>query len=83
MLTFQAIYQNGVLRPRVKLNLPDNAVVQVQVTPALPADADSRSLFGAFPELAALTDSDFEWAERAWEHSAEKQSRLLDGLSAT
>ncbi len=81
MLTFQATYQNGVLRPRVKLDLPDNTVVQVHVTPAAPTDVNSGSLFGAFPELTALTDSDFDWAERTWEHSTEKQSRLLDGLS--
>lgn len=81
MLTFQATYQNGVLRPRIKLNLPDNSVVQVQVTSAAPADTVNASLFGAFPELAALTDSDFDWAERTWEHSTEKQSRTLDGLS--
>ena len=81
MLTFQATYQNGVLRPRVKLDLPDNTVVQVHVMPATPTDANSGSLFGAFPELTALTGSDFDWAERTWEHSTEKQSRLLDGLS--
>lgn len=80
MITFQAAYQNGVLRPRVKLDLPDNTVVQVQVDPGPATDA-GRTLFGAFPELAALADSDFAWAARAWEHGAEKQSRLLDGLS--
>lgn len=82
MITFQATYQNGVLRPRVKLDLPDNTVVQVQIDTAPVADT-GRTLFGAFPELAALADSDFDWAARAWEHSTEKQSRFLDGLSDT
>ena len=31
MFTFQAVYRKGVLKPRQKLNLPENAVVQVQV----------------------------------------------------
>jgi predicted DNA-binding antitoxin AbrB/MazE fold protein len=82
MIKFQATYQNGILRPRVKLDLPDNSVVQVQVMAVQSTDVTtSGSLFGAFPELAALTDSDFAWAERTWEHSVEKQSRILDELN--
>jgi len=38
------------------------------------------TVFGAFPELATLTEEDFEWAKRLWEHGLAKQSRILDGL---
>ena len=77
-----AVYRNGVLQPQTKLDLPENTVVQVQVTPFLPASAPSGSLFGAFPELAALTDDAFAWAKRLWEHGLEKQSRILDDLAS-
>ena len=79
--TIQAIYQSGVLQPKGKLNLPDNTPVQLQVTPLPITDAPTSSLFGAFPELVALTGDDLAWAKRLWEHGVEKQSRLLDGLA--
>ena len=69
-----------VLQPGSKLDLPDNTPVQVQVTPLPVGSASSRSLFGAFPELAVLTANEFAWAKRLWEHGLEKQARLLDGL---
>jgi len=43
-ITVQAVYRDGVLQPRTKLDLPENTPVQVQVTP-LPAGKES--LFGA------------------------------------
>ncbi len=79
-ITVKATYRDGVLKPHVKLDLPDNMPVQVQITP-LPVDAPAPdSLFGAFPELAGITDDDLAWARRLWEHGIEKQSRILDGL---
>ena len=80
VITVQAIYTDGVLKPQVALDLPDNTFVQVQVTPLPAAATTPGSLFGAFPELSALTDDDLAWARRLWEHSIEKQSRILDGL---
>ena len=80
-ITVPAVYRGGVLQPQVKLDLPDNTPVQVQVT-SLPADqVPAGSLFGMFPELAALNSDDLAWAKRLWEHSIEKQSRLLDRLA--
>ena len=67
-VTVQAIYQAGVLRPRRKLDLPDNTLVQVQVTPLPAAESALGSLFGAFPELAFLTDDDVDGSKRLWEH---------------
>jgi len=77
-ITMQATYQDGVLKPRAKLDLPENAVVEVQITPLRSAHDAPGSLFGAFPELAALTGEDLAWAGRMWDHSVEKQSRMLD-----
>ena len=54
--------------------------ITVQVTPLPTTDAAPGSLFGAFPELAVLSDDDVAWAKRLWEHGLEKQSRILDGL---
>ena len=79
--TVQAIYQDGVLQPKVKLNLPNNTPVQVQVTPLPAGPASAHSLFGLFPDLATLGDDDFAWARRLWEHSLEQQSSRLDGLA--
>ena len=79
-ITVQATYADGVLKPQVKLDLPDNTTVQVQITPLAAADVATDSLFGAFPGLAALSDDDVAWARRLWDHGAEKQSRILDSL---
>jgi len=80
-ITVQAVYRGGVLQPQDELDLPDNTPVQVQVTPLPASRAATGSLFGAFPELAALTGDEFAWAKRLWEHGLEKQSRLLDELT--
>lgn len=37
------------------------------------------SLFGAFPELAAITDEDLAWVKQQWNQSLEKQMRIIDG----
>lgn len=80
-INVRAIYSGGVLKPLDPLPISDNQTVSLQVT-TLPADqVSSGTLFGAFPELATLTDIDFAWARRLWEHSVENQSHLLDELS--
>jgi hypothetical protein len=58
--------------------LPENSTVELEITlvPQMPGTAES--LFGAFPELSTLTDDDFAWARRLWEHGFERESRLLD-----
>lgn len=80
-ITVDAIYRNGRLEPQVRLNLPDNTPVQLQVTLLPGSGAASGSLFGSFPELATLADGAFAWAKRLWEHGLDKQSRILDGLA--
>jgi prevent-host-death family protein len=37
----------------------------------------SASLFGAFPELGVLDDSDFEQAKQVWRESINKQHHML------
>ena len=59
----EAIYHKGVLKPKVKLDLPEDALVQVQVTPVHTEPSVTPSLFGAFPELATLIEEDFRWAK--------------------
>lgn len=80
-ITVQATYRNGVLLPDHLLDLPNNASLQLQVTVLPIAEKSARSLFGAFPELAGLTDDDFDWAKRLWSHGLEKEARSLDGLA--
>jgi predicted DNA-binding antitoxin AbrB/MazE fold protein len=78
-MTIQAIYKDGVLKPLEPLNLAENQTVSLEVL-FIEAENQSReSLFGKFPELAQLTDDDFAWAKRLWEHGLEKQLRILDG----
>lgn len=77
-ITIQAIYRKGTLQPKGKLNLPDETLVELQVTPLATEKTPATSLFGAFPELATFTTDDFAWAKRTWEHSLAKQSRLQD-----
>ena len=77
-ITVQALYQDGVLKPKQKIDLPEETLVQVQVTPVEVVGTPSGSLFGAFPELAKITDDDILWVKRLWEHGLEKQFRISD-----
>ncbi len=75
--TVQAVFRKGVLRPKTKLNLPEDSVVEVQVKAAGQTSGTKASLFGAFPELSAITDDDVLGAKGLWEKSLKKQARLL------
>jgi hypothetical protein len=35
------------------------------------------SLFGAFPELAAITEEDLAWVKEQWNQRLERQLRIL------
>jgi len=56
-VTVQAVYRSGVLQPTTRLDLPEEALVEVQVTPMKAAPVSVGSLFGAFPELKAIIDA--------------------------
>lgn len=77
MFTVQAVYKNGVFKPKTKLNLPENSVVEVDIRMEKRRDGVRSTLFGAFPELAAITDDDVSAAKGLWEKSLRKQARLL------
>ena len=91
--TIQAVYQGGVLQPKVKLNLPDNTPVQVQVTPLPINNAPTSSLFGAFPKLACtefgslagiwadLSDDDVAHAQQTIAKSRQRSSRKVKQLT--
>lgn len=48
-----AIYENGVLRPSTRLELPEGAEVAILLTPS-PQPADSRPLSEVLAQIAAL-----------------------------
>lgn len=77
-ITVQAIYRKGRLEPKVKLNLPENTTVEIQLTPLTEPQKHTNSLFGLFPELTDLTNDDFMQAKSLWDSSLNKQSHFLD-----
>jgi predicted DNA-binding antitoxin AbrB/MazE fold protein len=79
-ITVQAVYHKGTLRLKKKLDLPEDALVQVDVTPLETTLIPTGSLFGAFPELKAITDEHLAWGKKQWDDGLEKQQRILDGL---
>lgn len=76
-ITVQAVYEKGVLKPKRKLNLPEHSVVEIRVKTAKQRRPSKRSLFGAFPELVAITDADIRNIKKQWNKSLDKQSRML------
>ena len=78
IISVEAVVSNGMLKPTTKLDLPEGARVHAELTLESSANETSSPLFGTFPELAALTDSDFEAAKQMWERSLEKQARAVD-----
>ncbi|MBV7337674.1 antitoxin family protein [Chloroflexi bacterium TSY] len=55
-LTITATYSDGVLVPQGVLDLPENALVQIEITSVEQKKSKRKSLFGAFPELAVLVN---------------------------
>jgi hypothetical protein len=78
--TIRATYRGGVLQPETELVLPENTTVELEITPLPQTPGPVEPLFGAFPALAELTDDDFAWARRLWEHGFQRELRLLDEL---
>lgn len=77
-VTVEAIYQSGVIKPLTPLDLRENERIKIQIErEPLPKARPAASLRGAFPELAAISDEDIEWAKGLWERGVEKQARIL------
>ena len=91
--TVQAVYQGGVLHPKIKLDLPDNTPVQVQVTPLPVSDTPTASLFGMSPDLAHtsfgslagiwanLSDGDLAQAQQAIDDMRQRSSGKAQRLA--
>lgn len=75
-LTIEATYLNGVLVPISNLDLPENITYQVQIVSAVEEKTKRKSLFGAFPELAALTDA-LDDTKQIWNDSLDKQLSII------
>jgi len=72
-ITVQAVYRNGVLRPKKKLNLPENSLVELKVKKAkAPKQVAFHSLIGMWEHLP---DSEMQDLETALLR-ARKQSKL-------
>jgi predicted DNA-binding antitoxin AbrB/MazE fold protein len=54
--TFEAIYENGVLRPVDQLSLPDQSRVTVTISDATPFEGDASAYFSSEEWEAALRD---------------------------
>jgi hypothetical protein len=76
-MTIRAIYNKGVLKP---LALAENQTVELEVTILASPTLPMTSLFGVFPQLAALAPADLLWAKQQLSRTIEKQSNLLDAL---
>ena len=57
--TVQAVYKNGVFKPKKKLDLPENSVVEVQVK-LDKTQAGFGSLFGIWSHLSDAEVDDLE-----------------------
>ena len=75
MLTFQAVYRKGVLKPQQKLNLPENAVVQLQVMSPIPANSDKAVT--TFDSLAGI------WGHVSVDEVEQMEKQLLAARQKT
>lgn len=62
-ITVQAVYREGVLRPRKKLNLPENSLMELRVKKAkAPKHVAFHSLIGIWEHLRDSEMQDLETA---------------------
>ena len=81
-MVIDAVHQQGIFRPISPVSLPENARVKVLVqSPETTVSTETKqaTLFGAFPELAAITGDDIAWVKSLWQQSLDKQLRILQG----
>jgi hypothetical protein len=79
-ISLSAIYRNGRLELSEPLDLPDGTEVLVQVTLLDLATPNPSFAFGAFPELADITDEELEDVKKVWDRMVERQIRIITGL---
>lgn len=76
--TVEAIYEDGVIKPLGKLDLPERARLRLKITPLSETPLSLRDLWQGARDLS---DEDFQAAERLWEEGAEEAFRSLKGAS--
>lgn len=74
--TVHAVYKKGMLKPTKKIKLPEDSLVEIRVRTIKTRKAAKSSLFGAFPELAAITDKNIHDIKKSWNRSAKRQQRI-------
>ncbi len=82
-ITIQAVYRGGVLQPAAQLNLPEGAMVEVQITPVTsPAKPTAFGLLAGI--WSHLVEADLEQIEQGLadlrRQTAEKIERLSRDL---
>lgn len=78
-LTLQAVYRDGAIQLKTKLDLPNNTPLQVLIVP-LTVDG-KPSLFGLFPQLAALNFGDVAGIKQLLSDGLDNQRKILSGAA--
>lgn len=78
ILALEAVYEDGVIKPLEKIDLPEHTHLHIEATLLL---QQPTSLRGLWKGCGDLSDADFKAAERLWEHALEKQLQILRGSS--
>ena len=73
----EAVYRDGVIQPSTPLSLPDETRIRLMIltSETEPEGKKRTSLFGAFPELAAVDDNDIAWAKKRWDEGINRQAK--------
>ncbi|MCB9148509.1 MAG: hypothetical protein H6641_07085 [Caldilineaceae bacterium] len=76
-LIVQATFAGGVLVPQDTLSLSDNTRVQIRITVSDNELLAQSTLFGAFPQLAALAETKADDIKQIWNDSIEQQLEIM------
>ena len=77
-ITVQAVYRKGAQRPKKKLDLPEDALVEVQVTPLASAPAGFAALRGIWSHLSdQQVDQAIQDLHKTRRQSARKIEQLV------
>ena len=80
-ITTRAVYKDGVLKPATKLDLPDGAPVEVQVTAlpvAVPGTADG---FGSLHGILKLSQTDLGEIEQEIDQIRRESTQRIERLA--
>ncbi len=82
MTIITAVYQDGVLKPTVKLDLPENTAVKVQIIPLLATSQTAPTPFGLLKGVwSHLSDTDLEQMEQALGESRQQLSEKVEQMA--